>query len=284
MYIFGALPDLDRREVLARRDEEPHPEQGPRLPAAAAIRADARPSRQGSSFFVRQGRRGQLLATPLLIVLVLIELTDVVFAMDSIPAIFAITADPFIVYTSNIFALLGLRSLYFLLASLARRFIYLQPGLALVLVFVGVKMAARDLFHLPVALSLLVVMLLIGGSIVSSLLPNPWYAAGMASRFLIPVAVATVVAGLLAGPIASSQPIEPLGNARPSAPAAPPDVAEAPAEATKTASGLAWKLLGKGKGTTHPGPHDKVSITFTGWTPTARSSTARSPTGSPDPS
>ena len=90
--------------------------------------------------------------------------------MDSILAIFAITADPFIVLTSNIFALLGMRSLYFLLANLARRFVYLQPGLALVLVFVGVKMAARDLFHLPVALSLAVVMLLIGGSIVASLL------------------------------------------------------------------------------------------------------------------
>ena len=119
---------------------------------------------------MRQGGDGRLLATPLLIALILIELSDVVFAMDSILAIFAITADPFIVLTSNIFALLGMRSLYFLLANLARRFVYLQPGLALVLVFVGVKMAARDLFHLPVALSLLVVMLLIGGSIVASLL------------------------------------------------------------------------------------------------------------------
>src|SRR4030095_13247823 len=122
----------------------------------------------GGRFFVRQD--GRLLATPLLIALVLIELSDIVFAMDSILAIFAITTDPFIVLTSNIFALLGMRALYFLLANLARRFVYLQPGLALVLVFVGVKMAARDLFHLPVALSLLVVLLLIGGSVVSSLI------------------------------------------------------------------------------------------------------------------
>ena len=108
---------------------------------------------QGGRFFVRQEGDRRLLATPLLIALILIELSDVVFAMDSILAIFAITADPFIVLTSNIFALLGMRSLYFLLANLARRFVYLQPGLALVLIFVGVKMAARDLFHLPVALS-----------------------------------------------------------------------------------------------------------------------------------
>src|SRR6185369_17944492 len=123
---------------------------------------------QGGRFVVRQD--GRRLATPLLIALILIELSDVVFAIDSILAIFAITVDPFIVLTSNIFALLGMRSLYFLLANLARRFVYLQPGLALVLVFVGIKMAARDLFHLPIALSLLVVMLLIGGSIVASLI------------------------------------------------------------------------------------------------------------------
>jgi peptidylprolyl isomerase len=89
----------------------------------------------------------------------------------------------------------------------------------------------------------------------------------MASRLLTPVAVMTLLAALLAGPAAVSQPIEPLGHTRPSAPPAPADVAEAPAEATKTASGLAWKILSKGRGTTHPGPHDKVRINFTGWSP-----------------
>jgi tellurite resistance protein TerC len=166
-YIFGGILILTGAKMLARPGKEPHPEKGRvyRL-LQKIIPTTSEP--QGGSFVVRQD--GRLLATPLLIALILVELSDVVFAMDSILAIFAITADPFIVLTSNIFALLGMRSLYFLLANLARRFVYLQPGLALVLVFVGAKMAARDVFHLPIALSLLVVMLLIGGSIVASLL------------------------------------------------------------------------------------------------------------------
>ena len=168
-YIFGGLLILTGAKMLARPGKEPHPEQGRvyRL-LQKIIPTDVRAA--GRQLRRAPGGDGRLLATPLLIALILIELSDVVFAMDSILAIFAITADPFIVLTSNIFALLGMRSLYFLLANLARRFVYLQPGLALVLVFVGVKMAARDLFHLPVALSLAVVMLLIGGSIVASLL------------------------------------------------------------------------------------------------------------------
>ena len=167
-YIFGGLLILTGAKMLARPARSRTPS---RAASTGCCRRSSRPrpSRRAAASSCARGH-GRLLATPLLIALILIELSDVVFAMDSILAIFAITADPFIVLTSNIFALLGMRSLYFLLANLARRFIYLQPGLALVLVFVGVKMAARDLFHLPVALSLLVVMLLIGGSIVASLL------------------------------------------------------------------------------------------------------------------
>jgi len=166
-YIFGGVLILTGAKMLVRPGKEPHPEKGRVYRIVQAI-IPTTSEPQGGRFVVRlDGRR---LATPLLIALILIELSDIVFAIDSILAIFAITVDPFIVLTSNIFALLGMRSLYFLLANLARRFIYLQPGLALVLVFVGVKMAARDLFHLPVALSLLVVMLLIGGSIVASLI------------------------------------------------------------------------------------------------------------------
>src|SRR5699024_9793833 len=107
---------------------------------------------------------------PLLAVLVLVEATDLVFALDSVPAIFAITDDPFIVYTSNIAAILGLRSLYFLLAGIMDRFHYLKVGLGAVLVFVGFKMAGADVYHVPIAASLAVIVALIGGSVLLSLL------------------------------------------------------------------------------------------------------------------
>jgi len=109
----------------------------------------------------------------------------------------------------------------------------------------------------------------------------PWYAAGMPSRLRPAAAVPILLAALLASPVASAQPIEPLGSTRPAAPSAPADVAEAPAEATKTASGLAWKLLTKPKGTAHPGPHDKVSINFTGWTPQGDVIASSIPDGEP---
>ena len=107
--------------------------------------------------------------TPMFLVLVLIEFSDVIFAMDSIPAIFAITNDPFIVFTSNIFAILGLRALYFLLADMAKRFHLLKYGLAVILIFVGVKMLIVDWFKIPVAVSLAVVVSVLGTSILLSL-------------------------------------------------------------------------------------------------------------------
>ena len=108
--------------------------------------------------------------TPIFLVLVLIEFSDVIFAMDSIPAIFAITSDPFIVFTSNIFAILGLRALYFLLADMANRFHLLKYGLALVLVFVGTKMLIVDWYKIPVAISLATVVAVLGASIFLSLI------------------------------------------------------------------------------------------------------------------
>ncbi len=121
----------------------------------------------GAHFFTREG--GRRVATPLLLALILVELSDVVFALDSIPAIFAITRDPFIVFTSNIFAILGLRSLFFLLAGVMDRFIYLKIGLAGVLVFVGAKMALVDIIKIPAAVSLLAIATMLGTSIVASL-------------------------------------------------------------------------------------------------------------------
>lgn len=134
-------------------------------------RLPSTPNFHGHHFFtVENGKR---LATPLLTALVLVELTDVVFALDSIPAIFAITRDPFIVFTSNIFAILGLRSLYFLLAGMMDRFAYLEVGLSGVLVFVGLKMALVDVFHVPPVASFGVIVVLLGGSIGFSLARKP---------------------------------------------------------------------------------------------------------------
>jgi tellurite resistance protein TerC len=131
----------------------------------------------GGRFFVRRpdpatGRPAWLL-TPLFLALVLIEIADVMFAVDSVPAIFAITTDPFVVYTSNIFAILGLRAMYFLLANVMDRFHLLNYGLALVLLFVGTKMVIADWYKVPIGISLGVVALLIGGSIAGSLLSSP---------------------------------------------------------------------------------------------------------------
>ncbi len=125
----------------------------------------------GERFFVLRDEGGTLVryATPLFLVLVLVEITDLIFAVDSIPAIFAITTDPFIVLTSNVFAILGLRAMYFLLADVAGRFALLKYGLALVLVFIGTKMLLIDLVKIPVGWSLAVVALIIGASVLLSL-------------------------------------------------------------------------------------------------------------------
>lgn len=123
---------------------------------------------RGQKFFVLE--QGKRLATPLVMVLLLVEFTDVMFALDSIPAIFAITQDPFIVYTSNVFAILGLRSLYFLLAGVVNQFVFLRYGLAVVLSFVGIKLLLIEIYHIPTLLSLAVIVLSLASSIVASLI------------------------------------------------------------------------------------------------------------------
>jgi tellurite resistance protein TerC len=122
----------------------------------------------GERFFTVQN--GIRYATPMLLVIIMIGITDVIFAVDSIPAIFAITTDPFIVLTSNIFAILGLRAMYFMLANMAERFHLLHFGLAAVLSFIGIKMLIMDFYKIPIGISLGMVLLLVGGSIVLSLL------------------------------------------------------------------------------------------------------------------
>jgi tellurite resistance protein TerC len=125
----------------------------------------------GQKLFTRQA--GVLMATPLFAVLVVVETTDLIFAVDSIPAIFAVTRDPFLVFTSNVFAILGLRALYFLLAGVANRFVYLKIGLAAILVFVGVKMLMTDIYHFPIWASLAVIGSILTASILFSLRAQP---------------------------------------------------------------------------------------------------------------
>ena len=167
MYVFGAILIFTGIKLMKEGEAQPHPERNPIYRLARRL-FPAVPEYHGKHFFVvKDGRR---YATPLLLVLIAIEATDVVFAVDSIPAIFAISKDPFIVYTSNIFAILGLRAMYFLLAGVIDRFHYLKYGLALVLLFVGVKMVIADWVHLPIAVSLAVIGGLLTLSIVASLI------------------------------------------------------------------------------------------------------------------
>jgi tellurite resistance protein TerC len=177
MYVFGAFLVLTALKLFRNRDETVDPGKS-RVVRLFRRFVPSVPDFRGAKFFVREN--GRLRATPLLLVLVTIEATDLVFAVDSIPAIFAITRDEFIVYTSNIFAILGLRSLFFLLAGVIDRFHYLKLGLAAVLLFVGCKMLAADLYKLPIGISLAVVGGLLGASIAASLLwpaPEPFPSA-----------------------------------------------------------------------------------------------------------
>jgi len=174
LYLFGAFLVITGIKMLLVRGGGFDPRQNPVFRLFQRL-VPATGEYHGSAFsVVENGRR---LATPLLLVLVAVELTDLVFAVDSVPAIFAITKDPFIVFTSNIFAILGLRSLYFLLAGVIGRFHLLKVGLSLVLVFVGLKMLIADLHKIPVLWSLGVIAILVGGSMVASLLvakrPDP---------------------------------------------------------------------------------------------------------------
>jgi len=154
-WVFGGFLVLTGVKVWRTRASEPHPERSAAFQLLRRV-VPATPRFHGHAFFAREATRR--LATPLFFALALIELSDVVFAIDSIPAVFAITRDPFVVFTSNIFAILGLRSLYFLLASVIERFTYLKPSLAAVLVFVGAKMGLASVVEIHPAVSLAVVL------------------------------------------------------------------------------------------------------------------------------
>ncbi|NHZ97919.1 TerC family protein [Massilia sp. CCM 8734] len=166
LYLFGAFLLFTGLRMLVAVDEEPDVANNPILRFARRHLRVAE-DEHGERFFI--SKDGLRYVTPLFLVLLLIEVTDLVFAVDSIPAIFAITTDPFIVFTSNMFAILGLRALYFLLVDVADRFHLLKYGLAMVLTFIGAKMLIMPWYHVPVQASLAVVAVLIAASCVASL-------------------------------------------------------------------------------------------------------------------
>jgi tellurite resistance protein TerC len=166
IYLFGAFLIFTGVRLAFHKEAEVHPERNPLLKLVRRI-VPVTNDYERDRFVVR--RAGQVLVTPLLLVLLVVETTDVIFALDSIPAIFAVTRDPFLVYTSNVFAILGLRSLYFVFAHVMGQFSYLKPGLAVVLSFVGVKMVLTDIYHIPTALSLGVIALVLAAAILASI-------------------------------------------------------------------------------------------------------------------
>jgi tellurite resistance protein TerC len=166
LYIFGAILIVSGWKMFGHEELEVHPERNLFIRTARRffpVTSDFDTSR----FLVR--KHGRIHLTPMLLVLITVETTDVMFAVDSIPAIFAVTRDPFIIYSSNIFAILGLRSLYFVLSGAMGSFHYLKKGLALILIIIGVKMILAEIVHLPVFVSLLVVLIVLAVSVAASI-------------------------------------------------------------------------------------------------------------------
>ncbi len=166
IYLFGALLVYTGIKMARQDEEEVHPEKNPVLKLVRRF-LPVTEDYQDDKFLIRRDKK--LFVTPLLIVLLMVETTDVIFAADSIPAIFGVTLDPFIVYTSNIFAILGLRSLYFVLSSIMNRFHYLSYGLSVILVFIGIKMLISGFFHIPITMALSFITIVLIVSVVTSL-------------------------------------------------------------------------------------------------------------------
>ena len=166
LYIFGAFLVITAVRIARHKETEVHPEHNPVLRIIRKV-VPSTTEYDGQKLFTR--RTGALLATPLFVVLVLIETTDVVFAVDSVPAILAVSRETFLVFASNAFAILGLRALYFLLAGMADRFRYLHIGLGVILGFVGLKMLFADVFHVPIVISLAFIFLALAITVLASL-------------------------------------------------------------------------------------------------------------------
>lgn len=166
IYIFGAFLIFTGIKLAMEKDKEVHPERNPILKLTRKILPITK-RYHGSDFFIY--KMGKLVATPLFVVLIVIETTDLVFALDSIPAILAITRDEFIIYSSNAFAILGLRALYFALAGIMKLFHYLHYGLSLILVFVGIKMLLIDIYHIPTPYALGFIAITLTISVIASI-------------------------------------------------------------------------------------------------------------------
>lgn len=170
LYVFGAFLVYAGLHMLFVKKEEVHPEKNAVFQLASRHLRVTR-NYHGDRFFTRH--EGRLFATPLFLVLMVVEITDVTLAVDSIPAVFGITRDPFIVYTSNVFAILGLRAMYFLLAGILGRFRFLTAGLSVVLMFIGGKMIAEPWLHIPVQVALPLVGGILLAALIASLLAGP---------------------------------------------------------------------------------------------------------------
>ncbi len=167
LYVFGVFLIFTGIRMALHKETQINPEKNPVLKLARRFFPVTKEYEQ-DHFIVR--RAGQWMMTPLLLVLLIVESTDLIFAVDSIPAVFAVTRDPFIVYTSNVFAILGLRSLYFVFANVIEKFTYLKLGLSIILTYVGVKMVLADVFPIPTLLSLAIIALVLTGAIVASVI------------------------------------------------------------------------------------------------------------------
>jgi tellurite resistance protein TerC len=169
IYVFGALLAATGVKLLLHRGVQPHPERNPIVRLFTRLVPVVPRYSEGRFVVTENGRR---YATPLLVALVTVEATDIVFAIDSVPAVFAVTSDPFVVFTSNVFAILGLRALYFLLAGVMDRFRYLDVGLATILLFVGAKMMLADVYEVPIGAALAAVAGILAASIVASMVAS----------------------------------------------------------------------------------------------------------------
>jgi tellurite resistance protein TerC len=170
MYVFGAILIVTAVRLALKKEEDIHPEKNPVLRVFRRLFRVSSTFVEGNFYF---RDKGKLVFTPLFVVLLVVETSDVIFALDSIPAVLAITTDPFIVYTSNIFAILGLRSIFFALAGIMRMFHYLQYGLSVILAFVGVKMLASEFYKVPVHIALAVIATVLALSILASVIWPP---------------------------------------------------------------------------------------------------------------